>query len=65
MEGGRRDMEDMGDVVMVSGKALLLLCLSICLFIASMYLDVNTVQVQVNVWRKMAKKRKVKVQQFI
>ena len=35
MEGGRRDMEDMGDVVMVSGKALLLLCLSICLFIVS------------------------------
>ena len=37
------------------------LCLSICLFIVSMYLDVNTVQVQVNVWRKMAKKRKVKI----
>ena len=40
MEGGRSNMEDMGDVVMVSGKALLLLCSSVCLFIASMYLDV-------------------------
>ena len=59
MEGGRSNMEDMGDVVMVSGKALLLLCSSVCLFIASMYLDVNTVQV--NVWRKKVKKKKVRI----
>ena len=38
MEGGRRNMEDMGDVVMVSGKALLLLCLLFnCLLIYCFY----------------------------
>ena len=64
MEGGRSNMEDMGDVVMVSGKALMLLSLCVCLFIASMYLDVNTVKVnteEVNVWRKKVEKKKVKI----
>ena len=67
MEGSRRNMEGMGDVVMVSGKALMLLSLCVCLFIASMYLDVmdlNTVKVnteEVNVWRKKLKKKKVKI----
>ena len=59
MEGGRRNMEDMGDVVMVSGKALMLLSLCVCLFIASMYLDV--MDGLVNVWRKKVEKKKVKI----